>query len=245
MEQDIFLIVDDNDELRQEMVSYLNRYGVVSVDVDSAKAAREVLLSQPISIVILDVVMPGESGLDLTKWIVQNLGTPVILLTSLDDVTDRVTGLEVGADDYIPKPFDQRELLARARSVLRRVTTDEADTAKTAPSPSLSLCTVTSRLTLPHGEQTKLKSQELKVLRFLSDNAGKVVTREMLYSHVYQRPWNPDDRAIDNIVVQLRKIIDCDDSTGDSRIKTVRNKGYFLDVGFIDCAQGTEMQAGQ
>lgn len=229
MNEDVFLIVDDNDELRQEVVSYLNRYGVATIDVSSAAAAREVLGSSFVSIVILDVIMPGETGLELTKWISQSLDVPVILLTSLDDVTDRVTGLEVGADDYIPKPFDQRELLARARSVLRRRKPRPGNNVgELEDGKSYVLCSYSATLTLPNGCSEKLKSQELKVLYFLSKHAGEVVTREMLYLHVYERPWNPADRAIDNIIAALRKILDTD-STKTSFIRTVRNKGYQVD----------------
>ncbi len=232
MAGDVFLIVDDNDELRHEVVSYLNRYGVPTIDVSNAQKAREVLLSQPVAIVILDVIMPGETGLDLTKWISQNLDTPVILLTSLDDVTDRVAGLELGADDYISKPFDPRELLARARSVLRRQNMRLEQAANESEKNTFMLCLRTGRLSLPCGRVETLKNQELRVLHFLAEHAGEVVTREMLYSHVYGRHWNPADRAIDNIVVRLRRIMDAADNHS-SVISTVRNQGYQIEQNAI------------
>jgi len=231
-EEILFLIVDDNDGIREELVSYLHRYGIKTIDVANAMAAREVLVQEPISLAIVDVVMPGESGFELTKWITGNLEIPVILLTSLDDVIDRVTGLEIGADDYVPKPFDPRELLARAKAVLRRQVNQTADPINRQIK---NLCRLdqNERLVFSSGRIEKLRPLEVKLLQILIANAGACVNRQQLFEAVLERDWNPEDRSIDNLIARLRKVMENDPANPEA-IKTIRNKGYSISQGIVD-----------
>jgi two-component system OmpR family response regulator len=233
MEEEIFLLVDDDDELREELASYLLRYGVRVIEVASAEAARQALLNQTVSIVISDIVMPDETGLQLMRWIEEYSDVPVILLTALYDAADKVVGLEMGADDYMTKPFDQRELLARARAVLRRVdhNTDhqQADDRKKIQVDNnyYRLDMIHRTLYLPSGKEENLCSSASKLLEVLIQHQGDVVSRDVLYQEVFQRPWNPEDRGIDNLIVQLRKVLETE-LFSPTIIKTVRNQGYAI-----------------
>ncbi|EGG98769.1 two component transcriptional regulator2C winged helix family [gamma proteobacterium IMCC2047] len=231
LENHIVLVVDDDDDLRMELVSFLNGYGVKTESAENAQVARDIINSKKVMLVIADIVMPGESGLELTKWIITNKNIPVVLLTSLDDVIDKVIGLELGADDYIAKPFEPRELLARVRSVIRRsksrIDIKQDDSA-------VVLYTLYSDGQLFKGsEQTSnLRESDANLLRVLFENEGSVVSREKLYANVLKKDWNPQDRSIDNMIVRLRNLIE-NDSSNPTIIRTIRQKGYLLVSGKV------------
>lgn len=241
MEEEIFLLVDDDDELREELASYFRRYGVRVIEVASAEAARRVLMNQTVSIVISDIVMPDETGLQLMRWVEEHSDVPVILLTALYDAADKVVGLEMGADDYMTKPFDQRELLARARAVLRRVEHNnghqQADDRKKNQSDKsyYRLDIIHKTLYLPSGKQKNLCGPASKLLEVLIQHQGNIVSRDVLYQEVFQRPWNPEDRGIDNLIVQLRKVVEPELSSP-IIIKTARNQGYAITNGAFSIA---------
>ena len=234
MSQYTFLLVDDDSDLREELVHFLSRYGIKVIDVGNAYEAREILNNQEISLVILDVVMPGETGLQLMSWIGSHCQTPVILLTALYDSTDKIVGLELGADDYMAKPFDQRELLARAHAILRRSNNEVVyKTENNQPETPMFYFDLNLQvLRLSSGKEEVLRDSESKLLEVLIKHEGQIVSRELLFDEVLGRSWIPDDRSIDNIIVRLRKLVEQEPNIP-SLIKTVRNKGYIMTNGLM------------
>ena len=227
------LIVDDNDNIREELSSYLNRYGISTIEASNAREARDVLAHETISLAILDVIMPGESGFELTKWITANTNVPVILLTSLDEVVDKVIGLEIGADDYIPKPFDPRELLARAKAVIRRHTSGNEAIGEIKLNTDVEAdIAATGHLLFSDGRIEKIRDTETRLLQILTQKVGQCVTRESLYEDVLGRTWDPTDRTIDNMIARIRKLIEKNPSQPNI-IRTVRQRGYVLTKGFF------------
>lgn len=228
LESSLVLIVDDDCDLREELETFLNRYGVKTVNAANAVEAKRILLKENVSLVIADIIMPGESGLALTTWIRKNKSVPIILLTALDDVVDRVAGLELGADDYIVKPFSPRELLARVKAVLRR-STDIKRIDQVAHMYELNMH---DELTGTLIGKKKLRPTEANLLRVLVANEGSSVSRQQLYSEVLAKDWNPEDRRIDNIIARLRSFIE-PDPTNPKVIHTIRHKGYLIISGKV------------
>ena len=247
MNEEKFLIVDDEEGIRRELAAYFNRYGVQTFEAGSTEEAKAVLLRERISLATVDVVMPGESGLELTRWIASETDVPVILLTSLDDVVDRVAGLEVGADDYLSKPFEPRELLARARAVLRRrekvisainaaTNNDNQEISEhTRERVKLGGWIFNKSLRLlshPERNDIQLGYREFLLISVLQQCAGTVVGKEELINRVYEREWNPEDRNLDNLVARLRKKVEYDSSCPQN-ILTMRSKGFMFAESFI------------
>ncbi len=219
------LLVDDDHELTALLAELLGQESF-TVDVHGrGDGAAALATSGNYALVILDVMLPNGSGFDVLKTIRQRSQVPVILLTARGDDVDRIVGLELGADDYIPKPFNPRELIARIRAVLRRVE------SRSAPGPRESLrvddvvLDPASRTVLRGGERVELTSIEFDLLRALLESAGQTVERESLAQHVLGRKFDPFDRSIDMHVSKLRRKLG-DRSSGDERIKTVRGAGY-------------------
>ena len=224
----LVLIVDDDDDLREEIVAFLNSYLIKTMDAKDAKTARSILQTEHVDLLVCDIIMPGESGLELTKWVTDNKPMPIILLSALDDIMDRVTGLEVGADDYITKPFDPRELLARLKSILRRYSKIQVS------SDNEQLYTLNN-----HGELTdndgviqKLRPNDAKLLSLLVQQQGSTINREALYSLALNKSWDPSDRSVDNIISRLRSILE-EDTANPKIIITTRNSGYSIKTGMI------------
>ncbi|MEM7256799.1 MAG: response regulator transcription factor [Pseudomonadota bacterium] len=205
------LIVDDARDIRQSLSQYLQTQGMnTSIAADAAEA-RAILADARIDLVILDIMMPGEDGLSLCRWLAANNDVPVILLTAMAADMDRIIGLEVGADDYVVKPFNPRELLARARAVMRR-----------RPGPAITADNRRRRFgdwthdptdhTLTHhnARQVSLTSTENRLLGVFLDHPYQVLNRGMLLERVMQREEKAFDRAIDNQVGRIRKKIEKD-----------------------------------
>lgn len=223
------LIVDDHQDIRDGIRSYLETKGMRVSVADSVADARKKLATAEISIVVLDVMMPGESGLSLCRWLVENSGPPVILLTAMADAMDRIIGLEIGADDYLTKPFDPRELLARIRAVLRRtkVAQPVPSTNKKLGFDGLVLDPGRRELTDRAGCTVALSGSEFALLYALVTRAGVVLSRDQLLDLTKGRGAVPFDRAIDNLILRLRKKVEVDPGKP-SLIKTVWGRGYTL-----------------
>jgi two-component system OmpR family response regulator len=179
---------------------------------------------------VLDLMLPGEDGLALLRFIRAEGRTPVVMLTAMGEETDRIVGLELGADDYVPKPFNPRELLARIRAVLRRgdgAGQAEGPQAATWRFAGWTLEAARRRLVSPAGVEVVLTGGEYELLACLADRAGRVLTREMLMDLLHGRTAGPFDRAIDVAVSRLRRKLD-DDGKNPALIKTVRGGGYVL-----------------
>ena len=223
------LLVDDEPALREPLAEYLSRQGFAVVQASSAAEARSRLREALPDLVLLDIMMPGEDGLSLCRHIGEALSVPVILLTAKGESTDRIVGLEIGADDYVVKPFDPRELVARIRSVLRRA-------AKGAPAPAEDellefegwrLDPLKRRLTAPDGAMVSISSAEFRLLLAFLEHPRQVLDRDRLLDMVQGREAHLFDRAVDNQVSRLRRKIETD-SKAPTLIQTVWGGGYML-----------------
>jgi two-component system, OmpR family, response regulator len=222
------LLVDDEASIRDPLSKYLERQGYRITDAADASTARSMLLSYDIDLVLLDIMMPGEDGLSLCRHISANNGPPVILLTAKSEETDRIVGLEIGADDYVVKPFSPRELVARVKVVLRRISSGAPKAERMGESYSFAGWTLnTAEQTLhdPDGVLVPLSSGEHRMLEALVTRAGQVLTRDQLLDLTRGREGGPFDRAIDNQVSRLRRKIELD-AKDPQHIKTIWGGGY-------------------
>lgn len=221
------LVVDDQRDIRDLLARYLVKHGLRASVAENAEAARKLLRAARIDLIVLDIMMPGEDGLSFTRSLRATQDVPVILLTAMGEETDRIVGLEVGADDYLPKPFNPRELLARIKAVLRR--------AKSMPSPPASkgeLCFDRWRLDLARrelidqsGVAVPLSSGEYRLLLAFLERPGMVLTRDQLLDLTRGRSAQAFDRSIDNQISRLRRKIERD-PRNPSLIKTAWGDGY-------------------
>ena len=221
------LLVDDEQTLREPLAEYLTRQGFVMREAASAAEARSILAQETPDLVLLDIMMPGEDGLSLCRHLAETRQLPVILLTAKGEAMDRIIGLEIGADDYVTKPFEPRELVARIRSVLRR-----SDRMPEAPADDLlydfegwRLDPLKQRLTDPQGTLVPISTAEFRMLQAFCDNPRKVLDRDRLLDLVQGREAHLFDRAVDNQVSRLRRKIESD-SRNPHFIQTVRGGGY-------------------
>lgn len=225
------LVVDDDREIRELLAGFLERQRFRVTAVRDAREARRALPNGHFQLVVLDLMMPGESGLDFARWLRASSPIPVVMLTALGEETDRIIGLELGADDYVAKPFNPRELLARIRAVLRRAS-GAPEQREEAASRGLSFAgwtleTARRRLLNPDGVEVPLTGGEYDLLVALVDRANKVLTRDMLLDLLRGRQAGPFDRAIDVAISRLRRKLE-DDGRHAQLIKTVRGGGYVL-----------------
>lgn len=222
------LLVDDEASIRDPLGKYLERQGFRVTDAGDASMARSALLAYDIDLVLLDIMMPGEDGLSLCRHIAANDGPPVILLTAKSEETDRIVGLEIGADDYVVKPFSPRELVARIKVVLRRISSGGPKGAVTGETYNFAGWTLNSTeqiLHAPDGVLVPLSSGEYRMLEALVARAGQVLTRDQLLDLTRGREGGPFDRAIDNQVSRLRRKIEIDPKDP-HHIKTIWGGGY-------------------
>jgi two-component system OmpR family response regulator len=205
------LLVDDARDIREPLGLYLRRQGLRTTLAASAAEARKALDAAAIHLVLLDVMMPGEDGLSLCRDLVARGGPPVILLTAMAEDTDRIVGLEIGADDYVVKPFNPRELLARIRAVLRRVPPASPPVAsgRRRFGPWIH-DPAAQHLLGPDGAKVALTSGESRLLAIFLDNPRAVLSRSRLLDLLVGREAKPYDRAIDNRVTRLRRKIEAD-----------------------------------
>lgn len=229
--QQHILVVDDDREIRELLARFLERNRLRVTAVRDAREARRVLPHANFHLVVLDLMLPGESGLELARWLRSQSDVPIIMLTAMGEETDRIIGLELGADDYLAKPFNPRELLARMRAVLRRagepVARREATGAQALCFSGWTLEPARRRLINPEGVEVALTGGEYDLLLALVERANRVLTRDMLLDLLRGRQAGPFDRAIDVAISRLRRKLD-DDGRHAQLIKTVRGGGYVL-----------------
>jgi DNA-binding response OmpR family regulator len=230
------LVVDDEARIRTMLRRYMAAEGFAVSEAADGTSARSILAREPIELVLLDLMLPGEDGLSLARHIREHSKIPVIMLTGKGDVIDRVAGLEAGADDYIAKPFHLREVLARVRTVLRRVRPPMAPipVASDDPRPGEVLAFQGWRLDLsrrelsgPSGDAVQLTASEFDLLSAFARNPNRVLSRDQLMEMVKGREWAAFDRAIDTQIVRLRRKIETDPGAP-TLIKTVRGAGYIF-----------------
>jgi two-component system OmpR family response regulator len=227
------MVVDDDREIRDLLGRFLEKHRLRVTTVRDAREARRAWTQGHYQLIVLDLMLPGESGLDLARWLRSVSDVPIVMLTAMGEETDRIIGLELGADDYVPKPFNPRELLARVRAVLRRA--GDAPMSRHEPGArSLRFADWTleparRRLLNPEGAEVALTGGEYDLLLALVERPHRVLTRDMLLDLLRGRQAGPFDRAIDVAISRLRRKLE-DDGRNAQLIKTVRGGGYVLAV---------------
>ncbi|MBV7258792.1 response regulator [Erythrobacter crassostreae] len=223
------LLVDDEATLREPLAEYLTGQGFVVTEAESAATARSKLSDSQPDIVLLDIMMPGEDGLSLCRHLVETRSLPVIFITARSEPTDRIIGLELGADDYIVKPFEPRELVARIRTVLRRVGRSAAPAGQSDDwlyvFEGWQLDPLKRKLIDPEGVMVPISTAEFRLLRAFLDNPRNVLDRDQLLDMVQGRTAHLFDRAVDNQISRLRRKIETD-TRNPQFILTVRGGGY-------------------
>jgi two-component system OmpR family response regulator len=213
------LVVDDDPALRELLTTYLAANGLSVAAVGDGTGMRTELAAGFPDAIVLDLMLPGEDGLSLTRAVRAQSNVPILMLSARGEEIDRVIGLEVGADDYLAKPFGPRELLARLRALLRRavgIATAEIEIGKLHIDPRASRVTY-------DGNPVKLTSQEYRLLAYLAHHRGKVVSRTELVEHLYDQDFDRDSNTIEVFIGRLRKKTDA------GLIQTVRGLGYSLE----------------
>lgn len=225
------LIVDDDPRICRMLQRYLEREGYRVSCSGDGQAMRQVLEEDPPLLVLLDLGLPGEDGLSLAAELRQRGSLGIIIVSGKGEAVDRIVGLEVGADDYVCKPFEQRELLARVRSVLRRMrdTPARSTAAKALCFRAWKLDLEGRSLSAPDGTEVVLTGQEFDLLAILAGHHSRVFDRDDLMDQVCGREWTPGDRSIDILVTRLRQKLRSRDPEVDF-IKSIRNIGYKFTV---------------
>ncbi|MBI9075544.1 MAG: response regulator transcription factor [Desulfatibacillum sp.] len=224
------LVIDDDVELCELLQDFLTPEGFTVEPVHESRQGVERALSGDHSMVVLDVMLPGMSGFDVLRHIRVESSIPIIMLTARGDDVDKIVGLEMGADDYLPKPFNPRELVARIRAIQRRAVSSNSreqtpgDNKKSLSLGNVVLCPMTRAVTLDN-QEIALTAVEFSLLHELMLNAGAVVSRDGLAEKVLGRSLAPFDRSIDVHVASLRKKLG-HECRGRERIRTVRGVGY-------------------
>jgi two-component system, OmpR family, response regulator CpxR len=223
---DRILVIDDDVELCSLVEEYVQPEGFQIESVHNGELGMDRALSGEHLLVVLDVMLPGINGFEVLRRIRQTSKIPVLLLTARGEDVDRIVGLEIGADDYLPKPFNPRELVARIRAILRRSRSDKGQTSEVLKVGEIELDPA-SRTVQQNGKQLELTSVEFNLLQALLREAGNVVSREQLVDTVLGRKFSPFDRSIDMHVSKVRRKLG-DSEGGTDHIKTVRGVGYIL-----------------
>lgn len=229
-------VLDDEVEITQLLAGYLRGHGYRVSTVHNGRALMALMAADPAALVLLDLGLPGEDGFSIARQLREQCRCGLVIVTGRGDAVDKVVGLEIGADDYVTKPFDLRELLARIKAVLRRLV-PEAPAAEAPVSSSSApdklrfagweLDTAARCLTNPLGADVALTSGEFDLLRAFAEHAGRVLSRDFLLGQTRGREAGPFDRTIDVQVGRLRKKIEVD-AENPNIIKSVRGAGYIL-----------------
>jgi DNA-binding response OmpR family regulator len=223
------VVVDDDAEVREAVAEYLLRQGYAVSQADGGEALRAIMRERPIDLAVLDVNMPGETGLELARVLRGQGPVGIILLTANQDDVDKVVGLEVGADDYVTKPYNPRELLARVRAVLRRAADGQAATPATMGSEvRIGRCVLnldSRRLFELDGSPVPITAMEFDLLQAFVRNPNRVLSRDRLLDLAHNKEMEPFDRSIDTRIARIRAKVEVDPAHPQA-IKTVRGAGY-------------------
>ena len=226
-------VVDDDEDVRAAVAEYLRRNGFSVSEADSAAALREIMASRPVDLAILDITMPGEDGISLAREI-RSLGRAgIIMLTARNDDVYKIVGLEVGADDYVTKPYNSRELLARVKAVLRRARGDDVARATLGAEVQMGKCRLnltTHRLYDSEGVEVPLTAMEYDLLRTFAENPNRVLSRDQLLDLAHDKDMEAFDRSIDTRIARIRRKIEPDPTKPDC-LRTVRGAGYLYNPG--------------
>ncbi|MGE8111645.1 response regulator [Pseudomonas sp. NPDC086566] len=233
------LVVDDDDEIRELLCDYLIDAGYTVLAAADGEGMREQLAASKVDLVVLDLMLPGEDGLSLCRQLQAMPGLAVIMLSAKGSTLDRIIGLEVGADDYLAKPFEPRELVARIKAVLRRPQRQDSPAEQPAAEAQrfagFSLDPVKRLLSRPDGETLTLPRSDYRVLRELLEANNRVVSRDQLTRSAFGRDHHPDDRSVDMCISRLRQQLRHAPAS-DIQILTIRNEGYLLSIASAEAA---------
>lgn len=227
------LVVDDDPSIRAMVSEYLAQHGYEVSQAADGDAMRAAIAVRVPDVVLLDVNLGGEDGLSLARYLRERCAVGIIMITAAGDVVDRVVGLEVGADDYLAKPFDLRELRARIKSLTRRLQPPEvaagapAGAGRRVRVGNFHLDLASRRLLDEQGSEVVLTSMEFDLLKVFVENPNKVLSRDQLLTSTRNREWEPFDRSIDIRIARLRRKIE-PDPDNPVLIKTVRSAGYMF-----------------
>lgn len=228
------VVVDDEPGIRETIEEYLELHDFQVTAVGGGEELREVIDGQDVDLVLLDIRMPGEDGLSLARYLRESTKVGIIMLTAAGEVVDRIVGLEMGADDYLAKPVDLRELLARIKAVLRRAGHDGDPVAEDSGAPTrvvrfgeFTLNLDSHKLFEASGAEVPLTSMEFDLLKAFADHPNRVLTRDQLLNLAHNRDWEPFDRSIDIRIARIRRKIESDPAKPQV-IKTVRGAGYIF-----------------
>ena len=235
-------VVDDEIEIREMLRDYLELHGYRVSCADGGAALRQIINEETIDLALLDISMPGEDGLSLARFLSEHTHAGIIMLTARGDVVDRIVGIEIGADDYLVKPVDLRELLARVTAILRRYQEIPAATAGGTGSASQAdipfgdcrLNPDSAQLHDPDGKPIKITTKEFDLLKVFAANPNRVLSRDQLSNLAYERDWDPFDRSIDIRIARLRRKIERNPSRPQV-IKTVHGLGYRYSTDAASC----------
>ncbi|HEK1766750.1 TPA: response regulator transcription factor [Pseudomonas putida] len=227
------LVVDDDDEIRELLCDYLSDAGYHVLAAADGEQMRQQMARHKVELVVLDLMLPGEDGLSLCRQLQAQPGLAVIMLSAKGSTLDRIIGLEVGADDYLSKPFEPRELIARIKAVLRRPqrldTPSEEPASQAQQFAGFSLDHIKRLLTHPDGQALTLPRSDYRVLRELLEANNRVVSRDHLTRSAFGRDHLPDDRSVDMCISRLRQHLRRA-VNGSAQILTIRNEGYLLSI---------------
>ncbi len=224
------VVCDDDVDVRDLLVDLLGKDGY---EVDAAEdgiALRKLVPRVRPDIVICDLMMPGEDGLSLVRWLRAEGHSAILMLTAMGSTTDRIVGLEMGADDYLAKPFEPAELRARLKAILRRTMSANLANGRAAARVKVGRCVVDTEMKAmfdEQGERVELTAMEYDLLYTFITHARRPLTRDQLLEFAHHKKWDPFDRSIDMRIARLRKKIEFD-PTKPSVLKTVRGEGYVL-----------------
>ena len=228
-EQDHILVVEDEPITREQLVAYFEDEGFRVSSTGSGDEVQKIVDDTDVVLVLLDIKLPGKDGLTLTREIRASSDIGIILVTSKQEQIDRILGLESGADDYVTKPFDPRELLSRARNLIRRVQIQQKQRKRNhmRSFEGWSLDLNKRELTSPDGSPVQLSAGEYQLLLAFMEQAGEVMNRDQLMNRIRNREWFPDDRYIDVLVGQLRKKLG-ERAANAKIIATIHGTGYLF-----------------
>jgi two-component system phosphate regulon response regulator OmpR len=226
------LVVDDDRSIREMLAEYLSSHGYEVVLAEDGNAMRSAIERSAPDLVLLDLKLPQEDGLTLARYLRERYDVGIIMVTGAGGVVDRIVGLEVGADDYVAKPFDPRELLARIKSVMRRMhtrpeATGRGEERRLVQFGPCRLDLEAHRLHDRDGGEIPITSMEFDLLKVFAENPGKALSRDRILTLTKNREWDPYDRSIDIRVARLRRKVETDPENPQV-IRTVRGVGYMF-----------------
>ncbi|NKB76590.1 MAG: response regulator [Gammaproteobacteria bacterium] len=233
------LIVEDDELTQSKMKSYFETEGYCVTTAGNAHQMRKYLQTREVDLVLLDIDLPDDDGLSIARDLRSNSNIGIILVTGKDSDVDRIIGLEIGADDYVTKPFNARELLARVRGLLRRTEAQAAPAVDHKRSfAGWGLNPLRRTLTSPNGEEMEMTRAELDLITTFTNHPGQTLSRERLMNCITHRSWNPNDRTIDVLIRRVRQKMETDPKKP-TLIKTIHGEGYMFCESVIDSTKSS------